>query len=176
MKKKIPLKKNLPPLPKPEELPPPPLSTPRPPKQKASKQPKAVLIPTSPKTPPEPLPRAMPKPSPPVFIKIEKYRDIVKNISDLKAQAVGLRDTLEVLIDVEAELKRALDVTNRTLDNLNIVLSDLESKLTRISPEEERVELPKIPLQPPREIEGYVRDLHKHIERIKHELESIPTK
>lgn len=187
MKKKFLDPMNLPPLANPEELSPPDLSLPEPienePKRKGffrKKQtpnpiPKAV-VPVPKKPVHETHKSESKRPSPPIFVKVEKYKDIVENLHGLKTQAVGLRDTLEVLLDVEAELKRALDVTNRTLDSFNTLLSGLESQLTRVTPDEERVNLNNLPIKPPNEIDGFVKDLHEHIEKIKDELESIPTK
>jgi hypothetical protein len=115
-----------------------------------------------------PAPRAPPKPAaPPLFIKIDKYRDVLKNVQELKSYSVGLRDAMDALADVEHELKVGMDIANKALDRFNTLLSLLDSKLIRIDGVEPS------DVQTPKEIDDYVKGLYDQIERIKHELRTI---
>ena len=111
---------------------------------------------------------AVKKPSPPLFIKIDRYRELLQNISELKSYALNLRDALDALSDIEKELKNGLGVTQAALDKLNSVISAIDSKLLRVGSEEQKdiVEIPE-------EMDRYVKTLYDNIERIRHELKAL---
>jgi hypothetical protein len=106
------------------------------------------------------------KPSPPLFIKIDKYRELVQNIKELRSNALNLRDALDALTDIEKELRNGIAITQSSLDRFNSIISTLDSKLLKVGAEEEIVEVP-------REMDNYVKDLYDHVERIKHDLRTI---
>lgn len=108
--------------------------------------------------------------SPPLFVKIDKYRDIVQNIQKLKSYSLGLRDALEALTDIESELKTGLSITQKALDNFNTIISMLDAKLLRIEGLED---LAKTNLSERGEIDHYLNNLYEQIERIKHELRAV---
>jgi len=136
-------------------------------RKKASKLPELPMLPAEPVVD-EPEQRAPAKSaSPPLFIKIDKYRDVLKNVQELKSYSVGLRDAMDAISDVEHELKVGLDIANKALDRFNTLLSLLDSKLIRI----EGVDTTEV--QTPKEIDDYVKGLYDQIERIKHELRTI---
>lgn len=114
-----------------------------------------------------PAPRQAKPVSPPLFIKIDKYRDVLKNVQELKSFSVGLRDAMDALAEVEHELKVGMEIANKALDRFNTLLSLLDSKLMRIEGMEEGE------VQTPKEIDDYVKGLYDQIERIKHELRTI---
>lgn len=106
------------------------------------------------------------KNSPPLFIKINKYREVVRNIHDLKTHSLQMRDTMDALADIERELRKAIDMSNKALDRLNVTLSLLDSKLLRLRDTEEDADIPK-------QVESYIGDLNTRIERIKKDLSVI---
>ena len=106
------------------------------------------------------------KPSPPLFIKIDKYRELVQSIKDLRSNALSLRDALDALTDIEKELRNGISITQNSLDRFNSIISTLDSRLLKVGAEEEIVEVP-------REMDNYVRELYDHVERIKHDLKTI---
>ncbi len=75
----------------------------------------------------KPVPRAMPAQSPPIFIKVEKYREIIKGMRDLRSYILNLRDTLDVLVDMQRELANGIEIAQKTLDELGTILSGLDS-------------------------------------------------
>jgi len=136
-------------------------------KKKAPKLPELPMLPAGPVME-EPEPRVPAKPAaPPLFIKIDKYRDVLKNVQELKSFSVGLRDAMDAIADVEHELKTGLEIANKALDRFNTLLALLDSKLIRI----EGVEPADV--QTPKEIDDYVKGLYDQIERIKHDLRTI---
>ena len=117
---------------------------------------------------PAPAPKAAAKAAaPPLFIKIDKYKDVLKTVQELKSFSVGLRDAMDALAEVEHELKVGMEIANKALDRFNALLSLLDSKLIRIDGMEEQ------DVQTPKEIDDYVKGLYDQIERIKHELRTI---
>jgi len=106
------------------------------------------------------------KPSPPLFIKIDKYRELVQSIKDLRSHALSLRDALDALTDIEKELRNGINITQSSLDRFNSIIASLDSRLLSVGAEEEIVEVP-------REMDDYVRELYDHVERIKHDLKTI---
>ena len=106
------------------------------------------------------------KESPPLFIKIDRYRELAQNIRELKSNALSLRDALDALSDIEKELKNGLNITQMALDRFNSVVSLIDSKILRVGSEEDVVEVP-------REMDDYVKSLYDHVERIKHDLRTL---
>ncbi|RLI97758.1 MAG: hypothetical protein DRO99_02510 [Candidatus Aenigmatarchaeota archaeon] len=106
--------------------------------------------------------------SPPLFIKIDKYRELVQNLSELKSYSLSLRDALDALADIEKEISNGISVTQMALDKINHVISTLDAKLLRVGSESEAdiVEMPK-------EMDNYVKNLYDNMERIKHELRTL---
>jgi len=65
--------------------------------------------------------------SPPLFIKVDKYRDIIKSIRDLRSYILNLRDALDVLRDMQKEVANGIEIAGKTLDELNEITSNLDS-------------------------------------------------
>lgn len=114
-----------------------------------------------------PEPRQSKPASPPLFIKIDKFREVLKGVQELKSYSMGLRDAMDAIAEVEHELKAGLEVANKALDRFNTLLSILDSKLIRIEGIDETE------VRTPKEIDDYVKGLYDQIERIKHELRTV---
>jgi hypothetical protein len=99
----------------------------------------------------------------PVFIKIEKYTEIVKSLHDLKSYALGLRDALDALADVEKEIRNGLDISQRALDRFNQAIAVLDSKLVKLKGADSAPDMPE-------EIDGYIKGLYGQVEKLKQEL------
>lgn len=157
---------------------------PMPPFTYESGKPEPEEKPSPPKPPEEPdfAPRPpMPKPLkpaiparepgkaeyPPLFIKVDKYREILQSIQQLRSYALGLRDALDAITDIEKELKVGMEIAHKALDRLNMIMSALDSKLLRVQGMES--EEP----EPPKDMEKYIDNVYKQMERIKDELKTI---
>jgi hypothetical protein len=114
----------------------------------------------------------MPKTSPPLFIKVTKYRDILQHINNLKSYILGLRDTMDALREIQSELNKAIGLSNRTLDHINSMVGAIDSRMTAIGEPEEMLDMPG-QAGPPADIEAYIKDLYNHMEKIKSELKTI---
>jgi hypothetical protein len=121
--------------------------------------------------------------SPPLFIKVDKYREVLRNIRNLRSYILNLRDALDVLEDIQKELANGVHVAQKTVDELNVILSSLdafflkphvvehEEREEEIEEEDYRPHHPEAPA--PREVEGYVRNVYGELERLRNQLKSI---
>ncbi|NIO23310.1 MAG: hypothetical protein GTN38_04780 [Candidatus Aenigmarchaeota archaeon] len=132
-----------------------------------------------------PQPERLPQGSPPLFIKVDKYRDVLKNIRNLRSYILNLRDALDVLEDIQKELANGVHVAQKTVDELNMILSSLDSfflkphaveheDIEEMEEREEEAYRPHHPEAPaPREMEGYVKDVYGELEKLRNQLKSI---
>jgi hypothetical protein len=121
------------------------------------------------------LPKEAAGTSPPVFVKVERYKDLLGDIQQLRSYSLGMRDALDAMSEIEKELKTAMNLTNKVLDKLNMIISSLDMKLLKKSG-------PVMPpmagdegvsVKPPAEVEGHIKEIYEQIERLKGELHSI---
>jgi hypothetical protein len=105
--------------------------------------------------------------SPPVFIKIDKYSDIVKNLSRLKAYSMSLRDALDALADIEKELTTGISIAHKALDDFNTIISMLDSRLLRAS------SIKELEASGPEEMDKYIKGIYNQMDKIKEELKEI---
>lgn len=106
---------------------------------------------------------------PPLFIKLDKYQDVVNTLHKMKTFSLSLRDALDALGEVERELQRGIMLANKALDRFNATISELDTKISRMPPEddfhpEEKAELG--------EMEDYVKGLHHEVKKIRQSLKT----
>jgi hypothetical protein len=111
----------------------------------------------------------MPEGTPPLFIKIDKYGEIVRNMQRLKSFSLGLRDALDALSDIEKELNTGLTIANRALDNFNTTISMMDTKLLRIAGTNETDRESDVP----DELDDYIKNVYEQMTKLKHELKTI---
>jgi hypothetical protein len=119
---------------------------------------------------------AEPRTSPPVFVKVERYKDLLGDIQQLRSYSLGMRDSLDAMGEIEKELKAAMNLTNKVLDKLNMIISSLDMKLLRrggplISPGTKGGAEP--PVKPPPEVEEHIKEIYEQIEKLKGELQTV---
>jgi hypothetical protein len=123
---------------------------------------------------PKPLSRPAPSQSPPLFIKVDKYRDVVRNIRELRSYILNLRDALDVLKDMQREIANGIEIAQKTLDELNSITSSLDSFFmkpqTMERPEEygEREDLEESD-----EVDTSMRDVYGQLEKLRAQLRAI---
>jgi len=105
--------------------------------------------------------------SPPVFIKIDKYTDIVKNLQKLKSYSLSLRDAMDALSDIEKEMTTGISIANKALDDFNTIIAILDSKLLRASAIED------FDIDAPGDVDKYVKGIYEQMEKIKTELKEM---
>ena len=137
------------------------------------------------KLPPRPTtslraPLKMKGPQPPLFIKIDKYQDVLDKIQLLKTSSLTLRDALDAIADMEKELQTGLSLTHRALDRFNTLIAEIDAKMLGISTETKEEKMEKTKEEALRqdelgatEMDKYVKGLYEQMERIRSELKTI---
>ena len=133
-----------------------------------------LQMPAAPEPPRRPRERLQPAPSeartPPLFIKIDKYKEIVQNLQRLKSYALSLRDALDALDDIEKELKTGIQITQKALDDFNSMIAMMDSRLIRLSEGEDGGEFES---EAPENMDDYVKNVYDQIAKIRDELRTI---
>ncbi len=108
--------------------------------------------------------------SPPVFVKVDRYKELLEDIQKLRSYTLGLRDALDAMAEIEKEFKTAMGLTNKVLDKVSLLISSLDMKLLRKSGADDS-HLP--PVKPPEDVEDYVKGIYDQVEKLKGELQSL---
>jgi len=106
---------------------------------------------------------------PPLFIRIDKYKELIQNLQRLKSYALSLRDALDALNDIEKELRTGIDLTQKALDDFNAIISVMDAKLIRLAGGEEG----EIEGETPEHMDEYIKGVYDQISKIKDELRTI---
>jgi hypothetical protein len=109
--------------------------------------------------------------SPPVFVKVDRYRELLEDIQKLRSYSLGLRDALDAMSEIEKELKTAMNLTNKVLDKVNIIISSLDMKLLRKTGMAAHDEESHV--KPPEEVETYIKGIYDQVEKLKGELQAL---
>jgi hypothetical protein len=111
----------------------------------------------------------------PLFIKIDRYREVVHNIQQLRSFALTLRDALDSLAEIERQLHTGISISHKALDSFNNIISLLDAKLSHTHMEDQEVkEIEKeVATQTPQQIEVYVRNINQEMQKLKKDLQSI---
>jgi hypothetical protein len=105
-----------------------------------------------------------------VFIKVDRYGEVLEDIQKLRSYSLGLRDAMDAMAEIEKEFKVAMGLTNKVLDKVNMILSSIDMKLLKKSGD---MPVDSGSIKPPPEIENYVKGIYDQIEKLKGELSSI---
>lgn len=106
--------------------------------------------------------------APPLFIKIDKYQEVVDSLVKLKSISLSLRDALDALADIEKELTTGINISHKALDDFNTIISILDSKLMRMG--ELGTGRGK---QSPGDLNTYVRGIYDQMDKIKQDLKNV---
>jgi hypothetical protein len=133
-----------------------------------------IKLPEIRKVPPKPVRPPAPE-SPPIFIKVDKYRNIIRNIRDLKSYLLNLRDALDVLEDMQKEVANGIEVAHKTLDELNMIISNLDSFFMRPQGIEHHMEeeMSEPGRMSPGEAENYMKGVSTQLEKLRAQLRAI---
>ncbi len=107
--------------------------------------------------------------SPPVFVKLERYKEILDDVQKLRSYSLGLRDAIDAMADIEKELKTAMTLINKVLDKVNILISAVDSKLLQKAGPSSALST----IKPPEDVESYVKGIYDQIEKLKGELKTL---
>lgn len=135
---------------------------------------KDIMLPAAPSPPRRPAPPAEKIAEeegkvPPLFIRVDKYKEVIQNLQRLKSYSLSLRDALDALNDIEKELKTGIELIQKALDDFNAIISLLDAKLIRLTVgEEEGAEI-----EAPEHMEMYIKGVYEQIQKIRDDLRAI---
>ncbi|MBI5347346.1 MAG: hypothetical protein HZB66_01925 [Candidatus Aenigmarchaeota archaeon] len=105
----------------------------------------------------------------PLFVKIEKYRDIVKSVQEIRTFIAGTKQAFTILSEIETIRKDALNILKTTMQRLEKRTVELDNIMLRprgIPFEEESVEEVG-------HVEDGLMDLQRQISELKKDLETL---
>jgi hypothetical protein len=104
---------------------------------------------------------------PSVFIKVDKYTDIVRALKRLKSHAMSLRDALDALGDIEKEIATGISIGHRAIDEFNNIIAGLDAKLLRAH------HLDDFDVGSSPEMDEYIKNIYEQMEKIRNELKEL---
>jgi|SRR3989344_3790120 len=108
-------------------------------------------------------------PGAPLFVKVEKYRDLISSVNELKLYLGATRQVFALFNDLEAVRAESLNVLRATVQRLERTITEIDSELLRprgISMQTEEV-------AEVNHIENSLGDLHKQLMDLKRELQEL---
>ncbi len=128
----------------------------------------------------EEMPVAMPSPAPvtrlkeketaaPLFVKVDKYRDLITSIHEMKLYVSSTKQVFSVLQEVESLRSDALNVLRATLQRLERSVVEMDSELLR----PQGVTLTEEKSSEVSHIESSLSELQKQLLDLKRELQGV---
>lgn len=105
----------------------------------------------------------------PLFVKLDKYKSILSTINNLRANLLMLKNSLQILSELEKLREDNLKLISENVKNLERRIAKLDSDFLRPSGFHEQLQ----EIQDIQSIEGTIIDLKTQIERLRAELERI---
>lgn len=107
---------------------------------------------------------------PPLFIKLDRYREVISNLTQLKTLVVVVKNSLSTLSQLEKARTDTIEVIKKTLDKINEKLSALDNELVKptgftAAPTPEYHEI--------QSVETSIASLRGQIEQLKAELQAL---
>lgn len=116
------------------------------------------------------VPAAPARGSAPLFVKIEKYYDILKDVQEMKTFLSGTKHLYQILEEVENVRNDTLKIMRATIQRLEKSVVEMDSGLLR--PMEGQYPTPQEAPEV-RHIEGSLNELQSQLDVLKKELQSM---
>jgi hypothetical protein len=107
----------------------------------------------------------------PLFIKIDRYRQILNSIGNLKTAMIMIKNSLVTIVELDKARDETFKLIQDAIEKLDKKLSTLDQELVRPSGYHEIVETPEY--QDVETVEATIADLRGQIEQLKTELENV---
>jgi hypothetical protein len=107
----------------------------------------------------------------PIFVKLDKYRDILVSLGHLKATVVALKNSMEMLQELDEARMQTAEVMQKAMENIDNRIAALDQELVKPkgfreisrSPDYDEVE----------NVEATIADLKGQIEQLRSEIEQV---
>jgi len=107
----------------------------------------------------------------PLFVKVERYNDIIKIIESLRSYVLSLRDAVDVMEELQKEIKNGITISQKVLDDINMTLSSLDSYFLKPQSAEDVIKAK--PTITEKSVDDYVKNVYEIVERLRTQLNSI---
>ncbi len=111
-----------------------------------------------------------PKRAAPLFVKLDKYKDILQTMDEMKKFVKGLKDTFNLLNEIEDLKRNAFDIIRTTIQHIEKNLIEVDAEMLRPGAVDMEVEQSGKEIS---HVEDSVKDLQKQLEMLKRELEEL---
>lgn len=105
----------------------------------------------------------------PLFVKLDKYKQILSTIASLKPSFVMLKNNFEILNKLEKLREENMSLIKETLERVEKKLTTLDTEL--IKPSGFREEMPE--MYDVKSVDDMLADLNKQIEQLKSGLKTV---
>lgn len=109
--------------------------------------------------------------SAPLFVKVDKYRDLITAVQEMKLFAASVRGVFNVLQEAESVRNDSLNILRATIQRLERSLTEIDNDLIR--PKGIALSAPIQADTEIRHIESSLTELQKHLTELKQELNSV---
>ncbi|MBI2676003.1 MAG: hypothetical protein HYX24_06080 [Candidatus Aenigmarchaeota archaeon] len=107
--------------------------------------------------------------SPPLFIKLDRYSEVVRNVQELQAYAMEVRRTVDMLAETEQRLNKVIGGAYKAMEGLDERLSLLTKRLA--GEQQDMQNMPRA--QKESEVTVYIKDVHGELDKIMDDLQKI---
>lgn len=108
--------------------------------------------------------------SAPLFVKVEKYRNIIETVQDMKSFVFGLKQLFVVMREIEDIRNEALTIMQASVQRLEKNISDIDNEM--LMPKSLDMEFKRDEIELTR-IESSLLDLQKQLSSLKTELKEF---
>jgi Asp-tRNA(Asn)/Glu-tRNA(Gln) amidotransferase C subunit len=106
----------------------------------------------------------------PLFIKIERYREVLDKMELLKASLLNLRDIIKVSEQLDRLKVEAENLMQKNLREIIKIVTDLDKEFVKPKGFESETSFPTIETE---KMGDYIEDLQKELKKLKEHLEKI---
>ncbi|HLC68159.1 MAG TPA: hypothetical protein VJI12_04765 [archaeon] len=105
----------------------------------------------------------------PLFVKVDKYRDLIASVQELKLYLGATRSIFALFTDLEAVRAESLNVLRATVQRLERTITEMDTELLR----PRGVSVPEQDAAEVHHIENSLNDLHQQLQGLKRELQGL---
>ncbi len=110
----------------------------------------------------------------PLFVKVEKYREAIIDLQELKSYLAGIKEIFEVVKELEELRQTSVEMVLSSIEKVETVISDLDMLL--LKPPGVRLEGYAKGMEDVEKIELSMLELHKEIEALRERLAKLKAK
>lgn len=119
---------------------------------------------------PEPPPKAAQQGTAPLFVKVDKYYDILRSVQEIKTFLAGAKHLYNVLAEIENVRNDALKIMHGTLQKIEKNVTEVDSEFLRPNETVFPAEQKSVEVQ---HVESSLNELQEQLSSLKKELQAL---